>query len=105
MPPYAKFLKELCTTKRMTNVPKKAFLAYNVSYIISRQIPSKYKDPRCPIISTVIGDQTIHKALFDLGASSNLLPYLVYERLELGELKPPRMILQLAYQSIELLGA
>jgi len=89
----------------MTNVPKKAFLASNLSPIISHQIPAKCKGPGCPTISIIIGDQTIHKALFDLGASSNLLPYLVYERLELGELKPPRMILQLAYQSIELLGA
>jgi len=31
MPPYAKCLKELCTTKRATNVPKKACLASNMS--------------------------------------------------------------------------
>ena len=99
MPPYAKFLKELCTTKRMTNVPKKAFLASNVSSIISCQIPAKYKDPGCPTISIVIGDQTIHKALLDLGASVNLLPYSVYETLGLGELKPTRTILQLADHS------
>jgi len=77
MPPYAKFLKELCTTKRTTNVPKKAFLASNVSSIISHHIPAKYKDSGCPTISIVIGDQTIHNALLDLGASVNLLPYLV----------------------------
>jgi len=88
----------LCTTKRTTNVPKKAFLASNVSSIISH-IPAKYKDPGCPTIFIVIGDQTIHKALLDLGASVNLLPYSAYEKLGLGELKPTKTILQLADRS------
>jgi len=38
----------------------------------------------------------IKKALVDLGASVNLLPYLVYLQLGLGELKPTSMTLQLA---------
>jgi len=45
MLPYAKFLKELCNTKRITNVAKKAFLDLNVSSIISCLIQAKYKDP------------------------------------------------------------
>jgi len=56
MPPYAKFLKDLCTTKRATSVPKKALLASSASSIISHQIPMTYKDPGCPTISIVIGD-------------------------------------------------
>ena len=70
-----------------------------MSSIISRQIPARYKDPGCPTISIVIGDQTIHKALLDLGASVNLLPYSVYERRGLGELKPTGTILQLVDRS------
>ena len=35
MPPYARFLKDLCTTKSATNVPRKAFLASNTSSILS----------------------------------------------------------------------
>jgi hypothetical protein len=38
----------------------------------------------------------IERALLDLGASINLLPYLVYVQLGLGELKPTSMTLQLA---------
>jgi hypothetical protein len=37
----------------------------------------------------------------DLGASVNLLPYSVYLQLELGELKPTSMTLQLADQSVK----
>jgi len=77
----------------------KAFLASNVSSIISRQILAKYKDSGCPTISIVMGEQTIYRALLDLGVNLNLLPYLVYERLGLGELKSTRTILQLADHS------
>jgi len=53
----------------------------------------KYKDPSYPTLSIVIGDQLIHRALLDLGASVNLIPFAEYERLELGELKPTRMVI------------
>ncbi|PKA60525.1 hypothetical protein AXF42_Ash017931 [Apostasia shenzhenica] len=100
MSPYAKYLKELCTTKRTTNVPKKAFLASNASSILSQQISIKYKDPGCPTISIVIGDKTIQKTLLDLGASVNLLPFWFYEQLGLGELKSTPITLQLVDKSI-----
>uniref|UniRef100_A0A2N9IPP2 Reverse transcriptase/retrotransposon-derived protein RNase H-like domain-containing protein n=1 Tax=Fagus sylvatica TaxID=28930 RepID=A0A2N9IPP2_FAGSY len=45
--------------------------------------------------------QKIEKALLDLGASVNLLPYSVYEQLGLGELKPTGIILQLADRSVK----
>ena len=57
VPSYAKFLKDLCTKKRATNVPKKAFLAAHVSSILSNSnFPIKYKDPGCPTISCTIGN-------------------------------------------------
>jgi hypothetical protein len=38
----------------------------------------------------------------DLGASVNLLPYLVYVQLGLGELKPTSTTLQLADRSVKI---
>jgi len=35
MPPYPRFLKDLCITKISTNVPEKAFLAFGANSIIS----------------------------------------------------------------------
>ena len=77
VPTYAKFLKDLCTQKRHTHVPKKVFLAAGLSDVLTQSIPVKYKDPRCPTISCTIGDKTINKCLVDLGASVNLIPYSV----------------------------
>jgi hypothetical protein len=96
VPSYAKFLKDLVTVKRKNNVPKKAFLTEQVSSILQCKLPIKYKDPGCPTISCRIGTNQIERALLDLGASVNLLPYSVYLQLGLGELKPTSMILQLA---------
>jgi hypothetical protein len=99
VPSYAKFLKDLVTVKRKNNVPKKAFLTEQVSSILQCKLPIKNKDPGCPTISCRIGTNQIERALLDLGASVNLLPYSVYLQLGLGELKPTSMILQLADRS------
>jgi hypothetical protein len=101
VPSYAKFLKDLVTIKRKTNVPKKAYLTEQVSSILQCKLPIKYKDPRCPTIACMIGESQINRALLDLGASVNLLPYLVYLKLGLGELKPTTVTLQLADRSLK----
>jgi len=88
VPFYTKFLKDLCTVKRKPNVKKKAFLAEQVSVILQNNNALKYKDPGCPIISCFIGEHKIERTLLDLGASVNLLPYSVFQSLNLGELKP-----------------
>jgi hypothetical protein len=101
IPSYAKFLKDLVTVKRKTNVPKKAFMTEQVSAILQCKLPLKYKDPGCPTITCMIGVSQIERALLDLGASVNLLPYSVYLQLGLGELKPTTMTLQLADRSVK----
>jgi hypothetical protein len=93
VPPYAKFLKDLITVKRKFNVPKKVCLTEQVSSILQCRLPIKYKDPGCPTISCTIGISHVEKALLDLGATVNLLPYSVYLQLGLGELKPTSMTL------------
>ncbi|RVW34166.1 Retrovirus-related Pol polyprotein from transposon 17.6 [Vitis vinifera] len=102
VPTYAKFLKDLCTIKRGLNVNKKAFLTEQVSAIIQCKSPLKYKDPGCPTISVMIGGKVVEKALLDLGASVNLLPYSVYKQLGLGELKPTSITLSLADRSVKI---
>ena len=102
VPTYAKFLKDLCTVKKGLNVNKKAFLTEQVSAIIECKTPVKYKDPRCPTISVNIGGISVEKALLDLGASVNLLPYSMYKQLGLGELKPTSITLSLADRSIKI---
>ena len=79
---------------------KTAFLTEQVSAIIQHKVPPKYKDLGCPTISCTIGDYMIESALLNLGVSVNLLYFLVYLQLGLGELKPTYVTLQLANCSI-----
>ena len=39
VPLYAKFLKDMCTKKRKTNMPKKVLLTTNISELLSGSIP------------------------------------------------------------------
>jgi hypothetical protein len=55
VPLYVKFLKDLVTIKRKTNVPKKAYLIEQVSSILQCKLPIKYKDHGCPTIACMIG--------------------------------------------------
>ena len=99
VPTYTKFLKDQCTVKRGLNVDKKVFLTEQVSGIIQYKTLINYKDPGCPTISVNIGGTCVEKALLDLGASVNLLPYSL---LDLGELKPTSITLSLADRSIKI---
>ena len=102
VPTYGKILKDLSIVKRGLNVDKKAFLTEQVSAIIQCKTLVKYKDSVCPTISMNIGGTCLEKALLDLGASVNLLPYSVYKQLGLGELKPTTITLSLANRSIKI---
>ena len=87
MPSYAKFLKDICTMKRKTNVPKKIFLTSTITEFLSGHILVKYKDLGYPTIACTIGQTTINRTLLDLGARINLLLFFVYQQLELGDLQ------------------
>ncbi|GFZ00847.1 hypothetical protein Acr_14g0004820 [Actinidia rufa] len=101
VPSHDKFLKDLCTVKRRLNVRENAFLAKDVHSVVQVKTPPKYKDSGCPTVTCVIADHMIEGCLLDLGSSVNLLPYSVYEKLGLGELKSTRITLQLADRSIK----
>ena len=102
VPAYAKFLKDRCTIKKGLGIEKKAFLTEQVNAIIQSKYPVKYKDPGTPTISVNIGGNCIDKALLDLGASVNLMPYSVYKQLGLGELQPTNITLSLADRSVKI---
>ena len=102
VPTYAKFLKDSCTIKKGLGINKKAFLTEQVSSTIQYKTLLKYKDSGSPTISVNIGGTFIDKALLDLGASVNLLPYSMYKQLGLGELKPTNITLSLADRSMKI---
>ncbi|XP_028242072.1 uncharacterized protein LOC114420354 [Glycine soja] len=72
----------------------------NCSAFIQRILPPKHKDPRSVTIPCSIGEVVVGKALIDLGASINLRPLSMCQRLREIEIMPTCMTLQLADRSI-----
>ena len=70
--------------------------------LIRNNLPSKYKYPRSPTISIMVGNLKLGHALVDLGASFNLSSYLIYVELGLGELEPTNITLHLADRSMKI---
>ncbi|XP_021825765.1 uncharacterized protein LOC110766709 [Prunus avium] len=99
VPKYAKFLKELCTTRRRISNKEVVQVSENVSAVLQRKLPPKCKDPGSFTIPCVIGNTKFEKAMLDLGASINVMPYSIYASMNLGELKNDGVIIQLADRS------
>ena len=99
VPKYAKFLKELCTTKRRMSNKEVVKVSENVSAVVQCKLPTKCKDPGSFTIPCVIGNTRFEYAMLDLGASINVMPYSIYASMNLGELKNDGVIIQLADHS------
>ncbi|XP_076946912.1 uncharacterized protein LOC143618688 [Bidens hawaiensis] len=71
----------------------------NCSAVVLNSVPQKLSDPGVFTIPCLFGSDVMSHALADLGAGVNLIPYSLYEKLELGELTSTRMSLSLADRS------
>ena len=102
VPRYAKFLQEMCTIKRKQKLKgcEKVRVGENVSTVIQRKLPTKCKDPGMFIIPCTIGNTQLEKAMLDLGASINVMPYSIYVSLKLGPLNKTGVVIQLVDKSI-----
>ena len=78
VPLYAKFFKELCSRKRKLGVHEFFFASEVVNSVLQQNLPPKLKDPGSFNINITIGNGEVVKAMLDLGASINLMPYSVY---------------------------
>ncbi|XP_057811356.1 uncharacterized protein LOC131025573 [Salvia miltiorrhiza] len=100
MPSYAKFLKEVISNKRKMGENETVNLTEECSAVLQRKIPTKIKDPGSFTIPCDIGNDRFGKALCDLGASINLMPLSIFNKLEIGTIKPTTIALQMADRSV-----
>ena len=99
VPRYAKFLKELCSNKRKLSGNEKVSVGENVSAVLQRKLPPKCKDPGTFTIPCTIGNTRFERCMLDLGASINVMPYSIYNSLNLGPMEETGIIIQLADRS------
>ena len=91
MPKFTKFLKELLSNKRKLEELFIVTLSEEWFAILQSKLPKKLKNLRSFTLPRLIGSLSVEKALANLGASVNLIPYTLFKKLGLGEPKPTRM--------------
>ena len=100
LPNYTKFLKETLNKKRKIAEEGIVNPTATCSAVIQQKLQAKIKDPGSFTIPCSIGKYEFKKALCDSGASINLMPLLVVQRVSLGELSLTAITLQMADRSM-----
>ncbi|KAK8999708.1 hypothetical protein V6N11_065205 [Hibiscus sabdariffa] len=99
MPNYAKFLKDMVTRKKRIEEFETVAATETYLALMHNKVPAKKTDPGSFTIECFIGHNYPTKALCDPGASINLMPKSVFQKLGIGEAKPTTVMLQLADHS------
>ncbi|XP_060170663.1 uncharacterized protein LOC132601599 [Lycium barbarum] len=100
MPGYTKFMKDLVTKRRHTSFETMG-VTHHCSSIVTKALVQKKKDPGAFTIPCTVGLYKFGKALYDLGASINLMPLAIFNKLGLGTPRPKTMRLLMADKAVK----
>ncbi|GKB52800.1 reverse transcriptase domain-containing protein [Tanacetum coccineum] len=98
---YGKCLKDLVSNKSKMEQIFAAFLNEECSAIIQNKLTLKLGDPESFLIPCIFANLVGCLALFDVGASINLMPYSLYTSIFVNTLKPTRMSILLANHTFQ----
>ncbi|XP_016567078.1 uncharacterized protein LOC107865293 [Capsicum annuum] len=101
IPGYAKLMKKLIYKKKLIEGDTTE-VTYGSSVIMSSKIAEKKERPEAFTIPCSIGTHRFMKSLCNLGASINLMPFVIYKTFGLDTPIPISMRLLLADQSIKM---
>ncbi|XP_021865259.1 uncharacterized protein [Spinacia oleracea] len=93
-------MRDVLSGKRYCGPKETVQLTESCSALIQSSFPPKLKDHGSISIPCSIQKLKFDNALCDLGASVSILPYKIYEKLNLGDISPTTMSLQLADRSV-----
>ncbi|GJW33393.1 reverse transcriptase domain-containing protein [Tanacetum coccineum] len=92
-------LKDKEKLEELANTP----INVECSAILLNKVPEKLEDPGKLLIPCILQNLEVYNSLANSGASINLMPRSIYEKLGIGPLKPTRMTLELANRSVTFL--
>nr|GEW41444.1 hypothetical protein [Tanacetum cinerariifolium] len=102
MPNGAKVLKDLLSHKeKIEKAASSVKLSEECSAIIQKESALKRRDPGRFTLPCLIGPLAVKNPLADLGASINLMPHSLFQKLGISKLKPTKISIQLADRSIK----
>jgi len=88
MPTYVLFLKEVLSKKSKIDKHETIALDEECNAIVLNKLHVKLKDPSCFSIPCLIGNVKINRAFCNLCSSVSFMPYSIFKRFGLGELRP-----------------
>ncbi|XP_052625789.1 uncharacterized protein LOC128132839 [Lactuca sativa] len=100
VPRYARFLKDLCVSKKKLKGSQIVKVGENVSVVLQKRRPPKCNDPDVFTVPCKLGNLYVPRAMLDLGASINVLPYSIFKSIGVGILSKTGVIIQLADRSL-----
>ncbi|XP_050919659.1 uncharacterized protein LOC127137221 [Lathyrus oleraceus] len=101
IPLYAKFMKDIVSKKRPTNIEPVLLTKTYSAILQGMKIPVKKNGRGSVTIPCTIGNRTFKKTLIDLGASVSLMPLSIYKKLGIGTVQDTRMTLQFPDHSVK----
>jgi len=101
IPTYARFMKELLTKERKFPKQETVELEVGCSAIIQKASPHKSCDRGSFTLLIIVGNLYVGKPLLDLGASINLIPLSMLQKIGDVKVRPTHMTLQLANRYIK----
>ncbi|GJV93711.1 reverse transcriptase domain-containing protein, partial [Tanacetum coccineum] len=100
IPKFTKVLKDLLKDKEKLEELANTSINVECSAILLNKVPEKLEDLGKFLIPCILQDLEVYNSLADSGASLNLMPLLIYEKLGGRPLKPTRITLELANHSV-----
>ncbi|KAL4332957.1 hypothetical protein GQ457_07G007450 [Hibiscus cannabinus] len=99
IPNYAKILKDMVTRKKRIEEFETAAATETCLAFMQNKVPAKKTDPGSFTIEFFIGNNYPTKTLCDPGASINVMPKSIFQKLGIGEANPTTVMLQLTDHS------
>jgi hypothetical protein len=98
---FSKIIRDLCLKKpgRKKKEPPLVQVVGQLSEFIS-EMPYKYNDPRNPIITVEINGISLPNTLIDIGATINVMPFDTMQKLQINQLRPTQIMIELADKSV-----
>ncbi|XP_023741607.2 uncharacterized protein LOC111889693 [Lactuca sativa] len=93
VPRYARFLKDLCVSKKKLKGNQVVTVGEHVSAVLQKRMPPKCKDPGVFTVPCKLGNLYVHRAMLDLFASVNVLPYSLFKSIGVGTLSKTGVII------------
>ncbi|XP_073152762.1 uncharacterized protein [Henckelia pumila] len=100
-PSYAKFLKDLQKNKKKLNDISQVTMNEECSATLQNRVTPKFQDPGIFSIHCHIGNYSFENVLCDLGASINLMPFVLAKKLGICNIEPTNISLKFVDGSIK----